>query len=106
MGKCSCVAFRTGWDPGAKELLFHGAEQRSFVLMASEGTSVQSTPRHSSAREEGAGGAVSRSLASFRPFSQFLTGLVAVLAGCSLFFCLPFLLCWESSLLWLCIASV
>lgn len=105
-GKCYCVAFRTSWDPGAKELLFCGAEQRKLVLMAGEGTSVRSTARHSSAGEEGARGAVSRSLATFRPFSQFLTGLVAVVAGCSLPFCLPFLLGWESALLWLCIASV
>lgn len=54
MGKCYSVALRTGWGPGDKELLIYGAEQRNLVLMAGEGTSVQSTPRHSSAGEEGA----------------------------------------------------
>lgn len=61
MGKCYSLAFRPGWDPGTQELLFYGAEQRNLVLMAGEGTSVQSTPRHSSAGEGGAGGAVGRS---------------------------------------------
>lgn len=54
MGKCYSVAFRPGWDPGTKELFFCETEQRKLVFTAGEGTSVQSTPRRSSAGEEGA----------------------------------------------------
>lgn len=62
MGKCYSVAFGTGWDPRAKELLFYGAAQRNLVLVTGEGASVQSTHRHSSAGEEGAGGAVTEAV--------------------------------------------
>lgn len=55
------------------------------MSVSDKGTSGQGTPANS-AGEDAAGQAASGSLASFRPLSPVLTGLVAVAAGFALSF--------------------
>lgn len=55
------------------------------MFLSGKGTLGQSTPANS-AGEEAAGQAASGSLASLRPLSPVLTGLVAVAAGFTLSF--------------------